>query len=73
MLFRSLLADWLARQQQRGLLREGDPVRMARLLLAMAVAEPLRERVIGVVAEDAPVDVHLRDCVALLAPVLQAP
>lgn len=46
---------------------------MARLLLAMAVAEPLRERVIGVVAEDAPVDVHLRDCVALLAPVLQAP
>jgi hypothetical protein len=45
---------------------------MARLILAMAVAEPLRERVIGVVAEDAPVDVHLRD-VALLAPVLQAP
>lgn len=70
---RALLADWLARQQQRGLLREGDPVRMARLLLAMAVAEPLRERVIGVVAEDAPVDVHLLDCVALLAPVFQAP
>jgi hypothetical protein len=23
---RALLADWLARQQQRGLLREGDPV-----------------------------------------------
>lgn len=70
---RALLADWLARQQQRGLLREGDPVRMARLLLAMAVAEPLRERVIGVVAEDAPVEVHLGECVALLGPVLQAP
>lgn len=70
---RALLADWLARQQQRGLLREGDPVRMARLILAMAVAEPLRERVIGVVAEDAPVEVHLRECLALLAPVFQAP
>lgn len=68
---RELLADWLARQQQRGLLREGDPVRMARLLLAMAVAEPLRERVIGVVAEDAPVDAHLRECMALLGSVLQ--
>ncbi|MFB5207806.1 hypothetical protein ABGA94_18620, partial [Stenotrophomonas sp. 3diitr2024] len=39
---------------------EGDSARMARLILAMAVAEPLRERVIGVVAEDTPVDVHLR-------------
>lgn len=39
----------------------------------MAVAEPLRERVIGVVAEDAPVEVHLRDCLVLLAPVLQGP
>lgn len=46
---------------------------MARLILAMAVAEPLRERVIGVVAEDAPVEVHLRDCLELLAPVLQVP
>jgi hypothetical protein len=46
---------------------------MARLLLAMAVAEPLRERVIGVVAEDAPVDAHLLECLALLAPVLQEP
>ena len=70
---RALLADWLARQQQRGLLREGDSACMARLILAMAVAEPLRERVIGVVAEDAPVEMHLRECVALLAPVLQGP
>ncbi|MEW6383581.1 TetR/AcrR family transcriptional regulator [Stenotrophomonas hibiscicola] len=70
---RALLADWLERQQQRGLLREGDSARMARLILAMAVAEPLRERVIGVVAEDAPVEVHLRECMALLAPVFQAP
>jgi len=70
---RVLLADWLARQQQRGLLRDADPACTARLILAMAVAEPLRERVIGVVAEDAPVDVHLRECVALLGPVLQVP
>lgn len=70
---RALLADWLKRQQQRGLLREGDSARMARLILAMAVAEPLRERVIGVVAEDTPVDVHLRECLALLARVLQGP
>lgn len=70
---RALLADWLARQQQRGLLRDADPACTARLILAMAVAEPLRERVIGVVAEDAPVDTHLRDCVALLGPVLQGP
>lgn len=70
---RALLADWLARQQQRGLLREGDSARMARLILAMTVAEPLRERVIGVAAEDAPVDAHLRECLALLAPVLQGP
>ncbi|KAG0926265.1 hypothetical protein G6F32_013272 [Rhizopus arrhizus] len=70
---RVLLADWLARQQQRGLLRDADHACTARLILAMAVAEPLRERVIGVVAEDAPVDVHLHECVALLGPVLQVP
>jgi len=67
-----LLADWLARQQQRGLLRAGDPERMARLVLSMAVAEPLRERAIGVVAEDASVDAHLRDCLQLMEPMLQA-
>lgn len=70
---RVLLADWLARQQQRGLLRDADPASTARLILAMAVAEPLRERVIGVVAEDAPVDTHLRDCLVLLGSALLAP
>lgn len=69
---RALLADWLRRQQQRGLLRAGDPERMARLVLSMAVAEPLRERAIGVVAEDASVDAHLRDCLHLMEPMLQA-
>ncbi|PJL15463.1 TetR family transcriptional regulator [Stenotrophomonas maltophilia] len=69
---RALLADWLLRQQQRGLLRAGDPERMARLVLSMAVAEPLRERAIGVVAEDASVDAHLRDCLHLMEPMLQA-
>lgn len=70
---RALLADWLARQQRRGLLRAGDPACIARLVLAMAVAEPLRERAIGAVAEDAPVERHLRDCLQLLEPLLRAP
>ncbi|TDB32716.1 TetR/AcrR family transcriptional regulator [Stenotrophomonas sp. TEPEL] len=68
---RALLADWLARQQKRGLLRAGDPEGMARLLLAMAVAEPLRERALGMVAEDASMDAHLRDCLQLMEPMLR--
>lgn len=67
---RGLLAEWLARQQRRGLLRNGDPADMATLILAMAVAEPLRQMALGLAAPlpDGSVAAHLDACLALLAP-----
>ncbi|WP_046156778.1 TetR/AcrR family transcriptional regulator [Chromobacterium vaccinii] len=43
----SLLADWLAERRRRGLLKVDDPATCAELLLAMAIAEPLRQMALG--------------------------
>ncbi|WP_369938541.1 TetR/AcrR family transcriptional regulator [Xanthomonas tesorieronis] len=65
---RALLADWLSRQQRRGLLRDGDPAMLATLILAMAVAEPLRQMALGVTAPlpEGSVAAHLDACMVLL-------
>lgn len=69
---RALLADWLARQQRRGLLRDGEPTVLATLILAATVAEPLRQVALGLAAPlpDGSVTAHLDACLALLAPSL---
>ncbi|WP_047257914.1 TetR/AcrR family transcriptional regulator [Chromobacterium subtsugae] len=46
----ALLADWLAERQRHGQLRVDHPASCAELLLAMAIAEPLRQRVLGLAA-----------------------
>ncbi|MBP4044936.1 TetR/AcrR family transcriptional regulator [Chromobacterium violaceum] len=54
----SLLADWLDERRRRGLLRMDDPATCAELLLAMAIAEPLRQMALGLAAPG--VDAALR-------------
>ncbi|MGC0152047.1 TetR/AcrR family transcriptional regulator [Chromobacterium vaccinii] len=54
----SLLTDWLAERRRRGLLRMDDPASCAELLLAMAIAEPLRRMALGLAAPG--VDAALR-------------
>ncbi|OHX15064.1 TetR/AcrR family transcriptional regulator [Chromobacterium sphagni] len=43
----ALLADWLERQRRRGRLRFDDTETTAGLLLAMTIAEPLRQMALG--------------------------
>ena len=63
---RALLGQWLARQQRQGFIRTGDAHTMAVLILAMAVAEPLRQHALGLAATD--IDAHLDAALGLLAP-----
>ncbi|MCD4506662.1 TetR/AcrR family transcriptional regulator [Chromobacterium piscinae] len=46
----SLLAGWLEERRRRGLLAVDDPATCADLLLAMAIAEPLRRMALGLAA-----------------------
>lgn len=63
----SLLADWLAERQRRSLLKMDDPATCAELLLAMAIAEPLRQMALGLAAPgvDAALRVRMRAAVRL--------
>ncbi|MEO9383701.1 TetR/AcrR family transcriptional regulator [Chromobacterium phragmitis] len=62
-----LLASWLAERQRLGLLKVDDPETCAELLLAMAIAEPLRQRALGLAAPgvDAPLHGWIRAAVRL--------
>lgn len=44
-----LLSDWITRQQQRGWLPAFPPDNAARAILAMCIAEPLRQMALGVI------------------------
>ena len=46
----ALLADWLARQAARGHVTLDNPSELAGLLLAMVIAEPLRQMALGQLA-----------------------
>ncbi|MFG1461571.1 TetR/AcrR family transcriptional regulator [Xanthobacter sp. DSM 24535] len=61
------LADWLAHQCERGLIRLDDPFTAASILLSMAADEPLRRTTLGIAAPafDAVSRSRIATCVSL--------
>lgn len=46
---RAIVAAWLQRQKDKGLLMVDDPAETSNLLLSMVIAEPLREATLGLI------------------------
>jgi AcrR family transcriptional regulator len=71
---RAIVADWLQRQQQRGWLRELECIQTSDLLLAMVMAEPLRQMALGLLPPGSEIDDRIAAAVAMLLPgLLRAP
>lgn len=71
---RAIVADWLQRQQRRGWLRELEFTQISDLLLAMAIAEPLRQMALGLLPPGSEIDDRIAAAVAVLLPgLLSAP
>lgn len=68
------MADWLQRQQRRGWLRELEYTQISDLLLAMVIAEPLRQMALGLLPPGSEIDDRIAAAVAVLLPgLLSAP
>ena len=67
---RTIVADWLQRQQRRGWLRELDCVQTSDLLLAMVIAEPLRQMALGLLPPGSDIDTRIAAALALVLPAL---
>ena len=65
---RATLAAWLQRQQQLGWLRELDTAQTSDLLLAMTMAEPLRQMALGLLAPGSDIRARIAAAVALVLP-----
>ncbi|BEM52716.1 TetR/AcrR family transcriptional regulator [Serratia sp. Lou2A] len=65
---RATVADWLQRQQQSGWLRERDWAQTSDLLLAMTIAEPLRQMTLGLLPPGSAIDERIAAAVALVMP-----
>ena len=65
---RATLAAWLQRQQQLGWLRELDSAQTSDLLLAMTMAEPLRQMALGLLAPGSDIRARIAAAVALVLP-----
>ncbi|UCM50333.1 TetR/AcrR family transcriptional regulator [Aeromonas caviae] len=65
---RATLAAWLQRQQQLGWLRELDAAQTSDLLLAMTMAEPLRQMALGLLAPGSDIRARITAAVALVLP-----
>lgn len=65
---RATVADWLQRQQQCGWLRERDWAQTSDLLLAMTIAEPLRQMTLGLLPPGSAIDERIAAAVALVMP-----
>lgn len=65
---RAIVADWLQRQQQRGWLRELECIQTSDLLLAMVMAEPLRQMALGLLPPGSEIDDRIAAAVAMLLP-----
>jgi AcrR family transcriptional regulator len=66
---RAMLAEWLRKQHEKGLLHAPEPALMANAILAMAVAEPLRQMAIGITRPipEGSVAAHLDACMIVLS------
>ncbi|RYM73328.1 TetR/AcrR family transcriptional regulator [Serratia liquefaciens] len=67
---RTIVADWLQRQQRRGWLRELDCAQTSDLLLAMVIAEPLRQMALGLLPPGSDIDTRIAAALALVLPAL---
>lgn len=65
---RAIVADWLLRQQRCGWLRELDWVQTSDLLLAMVIAEPLRQMALGLLPPGSDIDKRIEAALALVLP-----
>ena len=63
---RATLANWLQRQQQLGWLRALDVAQTSDLLLAMTMAEPLRQMALGLLAPGSDIRDRIAAAVALV-------
>lgn len=65
-----LLTDWIIRQQNHGWLPMLPADISARAILAMCVAEPLRQTAIGLTSsfEDEAIEAHLDSCMVFISP-----
>lgn len=71
---RAIVANWLLRQQQRGWLRELDCAQTSDLLLAMVMAEPLRQMALGLLPPGSDIDNRITAALDLVLPgLLRAP
>jgi TetR/AcrR family transcriptional regulator, mexJK operon transcriptional repressor len=71
---RTIVADWLQRQQGRGWLRELDCAQTSDLLLAMVIAEPLRQMALGLLPPGSDIDTRIAAALALVLPgLIRAP
>jgi len=71
---RTIVADWLQRQQRRGWLRELDSAQTSDLLLAMVIAEPLRQMALGLLPPGSDIDTRIAAALALVLPgLIRAP
>ncbi|WP_204356119.1 TetR/AcrR family transcriptional regulator [Burkholderia sp. JP2-270] len=70
---RKMLSEWFATQHERRLIHVPDAAVLAKLLLSMAVAEPLRQIALGVQPPlpAGSIKAHLDGCVALILPLIQ--
>ncbi|MEN4166802.1 TetR/AcrR family transcriptional regulator [Serratia marcescens] len=69
---RTTVADWLQRQQQCGWLCERDWAQTSDLMLAMTIAEPLRQMTLGLLPPGSAIDERIAAAVALVMPGLLA-
>ena len=65
---RATLANWLQRQQQLGWLHALDVAQTSDLLLAMTMAEPLRQMALGLLAPGSDIRDRIAAAVALVLP-----
>ncbi len=65
---RTIVADWLQRQQRLGWLRAQDCMEISDLLLAMVIAEPLRQMALGLLEPGSQIDHRIAAALALVLP-----
>lgn len=65
---RAIVAQWLQRQQRLGWLRAQDCMEISDLLLAMVIAEPLRQMALGLLEPGSHIDHRIAAALALVLP-----